>query len=213
MSTRAPFILSSADVRLPNLPSRAYAMGMPVQDVSTGWTAEMARGLPEDGKRYEVLDGELFVTPSPTWDHQTVLALLHRSLESYVRLHELGWLRWSPADIEFTPTRLVQPDLFVVPARAEGQPKSWADVKELLLAIEALSPSTAGVDRLKKRLIYQDEGVSEYWIVDVDARLVERWRPGDTRPEIVSGTLEWQPRGDLEPLRIDLPALFDEVVG
>ena len=188
-------------------------MGMPVQDVSMGWTAEMARGLPQDGKRYEVLDGELFVTPSPTYGHQAVLALMHRALDVYVVSHRLGWLLWSPADIEFTPTRLVQPDLFVVPARAEGQPKSWADVKELLLAIEALSPSTAGVDRLKKRLIYQDEGVDEYWIVDADARLVERWRPGDTRPEIVSGTLEWHPRGDLEPLRIDLPALFDEVVG
>ena len=187
-------------------------MGMPVQDVSTRWTAEMARGLPEDGKRYEVLDGELFVTPSPTWDHQTVLDLFHALLRPYVRSHRLGWLRWSPADIEFSPTRLVQPDLFVVRRRPEGMPRSWTEVKSLLLAIEALSPSTAAIDRVKKRLIYQDEGVDEYWIVDAQARLVERWRPGDARPEIINDTLEWQPQVGLEPLQIDLPALFDEVV-
>ena len=107
----------------------------------------------------------------------------------------------------------MQPDLFVIPQRVEGQPRSWAEVKELLLVIEAISPSTARADRLDKRLIYQDEGVDEYWIVDADARLVERWRPGDSRPEIISATLEWQPRADIEPLQIDLPALFDEVVG
>jgi Uma2 family endonuclease len=188
-------------------------MGMPVQDVSTRWTAEMARDLPDDGKRYEVLDGELFVTPSPTWDHQTILDLFHASLRPYVREHRLGWLRWSPADIEFSPTRLVQPDLFVVRQRPEGMPRSWTEVKSLLLAVEALSPSTAATDRVKKRLIYQDEGVGEYWIVDAQARLVERWRPGDTRPAIIAGALEWQPREGLESLRIDLPALFDEVAG
>jgi Uma2 family endonuclease len=134
-------------------------MGMPA--VQDEWTVERALALPDDGNRYEVLDGELFV----------------------------------------------------VPARPEGKPKGWTDVKSLLLAIEVLSPSTARADRHRKRLIYQDQRVPEYWVVDLDARLVERWRPDDARAELMAERLEWQPRADLEPMRIDLPAFFDEVLG
>ena len=188
-------------------------MGMSAQDVSHDWTAERAIALPADGNRYEVLDGELFVTPAPTWDHQSVGERLLPLLATYVDANSLGWAKHSPADITFSRRRLLQPDLFVVPWRAEGQPHSWTEVKSLMLAIEVLSPSTAHADRFRKRLIYQDEGVPEYWIVDLDARLVERWRPEDSRPEIVTGVLEWQPRREIDPLRIDLPALFEVVLG
>jgi Uma2 family endonuclease len=87
-------------------------MGMPEQD--TEWTAEMVRALPDDGQRYEVLDGELFVSPAPRPDHQSVLQRLFVILDDYVRKHELGWVFMSPADLEFSPRRYVQPDLFVV---------------------------------------------------------------------------------------------------
>jgi len=189
-------------------------MGMSAQDVSHDWTAERAIALPADGNRYEVLDGELFVTPVPTWDHQDVVTSLIMAIKPYVKENRLGWAMVSPADITFSPRRLVQPDLFVVPWRAEGKPSAWTEVKSLLLAVEVLSPSTAHADRLRKRLIYQDEGVPEYWILDLDARLVERWRPEDARGEILTGVLEWQPRAekDIDPLRIDLPALFEEVL-
>jgi len=189
-------------------------MGMSAQDVSHDWTAERAIALPADGNRYEVLDGELFVTPVPTWDHQDVVTSLIMAIKPYVKENRLGWAMVSPADITFSPRRLVQPDLFVVPWRAEGKPSAWTEVKSLLLAVEVLSPSTAHADRLRKRLIYQDEGVPEYWILDLDARLVERWRPEDARGEILTGVLEWRPRAekDIDPLRIDLPALFEEVL-
>ena len=189
-------------------------MGMPGEDVSHDWTAERAIALPADGNRYEVLDGELFVTPAPSWDHQDVVTSLIMAIKPYVKENRLGWAMVSPADITFSPRRLVQPDLFVVPWRAEGKPSAWTEVKSLSLAVEVLSPSTAHADRLRKRLIYQDEGVPEYWIFDLDARLVERWRPEDARGEIVTGVLEWQPRAEKEvdPLRIDLPALFEEVL-
>jgi len=188
-------------------------MGMSAQKVSHDWTAERALALPDDGNRYEVLDGELFVTPAPRLDHQDALGRLFVAIDQYVGASRLGWALFSPADIVFSPRRLVQPDLFVVPWRTEGKPHAWSEVKSLLLAVEILSPSTAHADRFRKRLIYQDEGVSEYWVVDLDARLVERWRPSDLRPEIVAGTLEWQPQERLEPLRIDLPALFEAVLG
>jgi Uma2 family endonuclease len=185
-------------------------MAMPVHVPDHDWTVERALALPEDGNRYEVLDGELFVTPAPTWRHQSVLEALHARLRAYVTEHRLGWTRFSPADIVFSPRRLLQPDLFVVPWKDGGPPRTWADVRSLLLAVEVLSPSTARADRHRKRLLYQNEGVSEYWIVDGDARLVERWRPGDERPEMIIGSLTWRPRAELPPFELPLDAFFDE---
>jgi Uma2 family endonuclease len=185
-------------------------MGMPSPTSSppTEWTAEMARALPDDGNRYEVLDGELFVTPAPSRFHQRALKILYDMVNPYVVEHAVGELLWSPADIEFSPRRLVQPDLFLAPLGG----RTWKDISSLLLVIEALSPTTARADRLRKRTIYQSQGVPEYWIVDLDARVVERWRPGDERPEILADTLAWAPRADPTPLEIDLPRYFASVL-
>ena len=177
------------------------------------WTVEEALALPADGNRYEVLDGELFVTPSPSWSHQWAVGELARLLSEYLRAFRAGWAQIAPADIAFSPRRLLQPDLFVVPWRASGRPASWPEADGLLLAVEVLSPSTARADRYRKRVIYQDQRVPEYWIVDLDARLVERWRPGDTRGEVLTETLEWRPQTDLAPFSLDLPAFFTEVLG
>lgn len=185
-------------------------MAMPVQQGE--WTAELARALPDDGNRYEVLDGELFVTPVPARLHQRALLKLCDRLRPYVAAHRLGELLLSPADIEFSPKRLLQPDLFVIAEAAGQRGQTWRDIESLLLAVEALSPSTARADRIKKRHIYQDQGVPEYWIIDLDARAVERWRPGDQRPEIVVGTLAWRAHADIEPLEIDLDAYFAAVL-
>lgn len=184
-------------------------MGMPAQQ--TEWTAEMARALPDDGKRYEVLDGELFVTPAPALRHQRAVGELFVLLKAYVRAHSLGVALISPADIEFSPRRLVQPDVFVAPMIAGGRPRDWRDISSLLLAVEVLSPSTARADRQRKRRIYQSERVPEYWIVDLDARVVERWRPDDERPEIISEVLSWQPRADAQALSFSLEEFFSEV--
>ena len=185
-------------------------MGMPASQ-GTRWTAETVRALPDDGKRYEVLDGELLVSPAPSWQHQTVLRRLFLIIDPYVERHALGWTRWSPADIELSPDTSVQPDLFVVPDEGAGEPESWREVKRLLLVVEGLSPSTARTDRLKKRPAYQRAGIPEYWILDIDARLVERWRPGDDRPEVIADVLEWHPRPGIEPLRIQLDQVFGAV--
>jgi Uma2 family endonuclease len=181
-------------------------MGMPAQQ--TKWTADMARALPDDGNRYEVLDGELFVTPAPSYRHQAVLARLYDVIRPYVAQHSLGWTRWSPADIEFSPRRRVQPDLLVIPDTGHGEPATWKEVKSLLLVVEATSPSTARADRGKKVTIYRGQRIPEYWILDVDGHVVERWRPDDDRPEILAATLEWQPDPRIEPLRIHLPDVF-----
>ena len=181
-------------------------MGMPAHQ--TEWTAEMVRALPEDGNRYEVLDGELLVSPAPSYRHQAVLARLYDVIRPYVERHSLGWARWSPADIEFSPKTSLQPDLFVVPDEGTGEPRSWKDLKRLLLVVEGLSPTTARADRLLKRPAYQKANVPEYWIVDIDSRLVERWRPDDHRPEVIADVLQWQPKLGIPPLLIRLADIF-----
>jgi len=187
-------------------------MPMPATQHDLPWTAERTLALPDDGNRYEVLDGELFVTPTPSLAHQAVLVRIHAQLLAYTDRERVGRAMFSPADIVFSPRRLVQPDIFVIPALPVPQ-RAWTDVKSLLLAVEVLSPSTARADRHRKRIIYQDEGVPEYWIVDADARMVERWRPSDDRPEVLHAELRWAPVGASEPLVIDLPALFRVALG
>lgn len=186
-------------------------MGMPV--LAPQWTAEMVRALPDDGKRYEVIDGELFVTPAPRWSHQQVLLELALRLTPYARVHDLGIVLIAPADIEYDPATLVEPDLFVAPLVEGHMPRSWRDVGSLRLVVEVLSPSSARADRSVKRRLYQRQGVPEYWIIDIDGRLVERWRPGDERPEIISERIEWSPSDQYPPLTLDLPDLFVQALG
>ncbi len=176
------------------------------------WTAERVRALPDDGNRYEVVAGELFVTRAPSFDHQDAVLRIISPIREYLERNRAGHAAFSPADIEFDDETLVQPDLFVVPLVDGRRPRRWSDVTRLLLAVEVLSPSTARADRTVKRRLFQRVGVPEYWIVDVEARLVERWRPNDTRPEIVTDTLVWQPDPAQAPLTIDLPPLFAAIL-
>ena len=184
-------------------------MVMPV----TPWTVDMVRALPDDGKRYEVIDGELFVTPAPTWSHQRAAGTLFRLVAPYVTEQAIGDAIIAPAEVLTAEHVKVEPDVFVVPLVEGRKPASWEEARKLLLVIEVLSPSTARADRHVKRRLYQRERVPEYWIVDVDARLVERWRPADERPEIVAEQLEWKPDPSHPPLIIDLPAYFRDVTG
>lgn len=183
-------------------------MGMP--HASATWTAERVRALPSDGNRYEVVDGELLVTPSPATPHQRAVGALHLTLGNYLKAQGGAELFLSPADVELDPRTLVQPDLFVLPLNDGRKLRAWGDIKTLLLAIEVLSPSTARHDRLTKRRVYQREGV-EYWIIDLDARIIERWQPGEERPEILADRIEWTAPGAAEPVLIELEEFFDEV--
>jgi Uma2 family endonuclease len=177
------------------------------------WTVEDLEDLPDDGHRYEVIDGELYVTPAPNLDHQEALAALHLILAPFVSRHGFGHVVFSPADVIFSPRRGLQPDLFVLPLADGRRPKKFGDVGRLILAVEVLSPSTARVDRVKKRAVYAQEGVPEYWIVDLDARVIERTRPGGAGVEVIAETLRWQPGGVEEALVIDVERYFEAVMG
>jgi Uma2 family endonuclease len=186
-------------------------MGMPLE--ATRWTAAMVRALPDDGHRYEVVDGELLVTPAPTWTHQRVVRELLLELGPYARAQGNCEVLPSPADIELDPHGLVQPDVFVQGLVGGRLPEGWNVGAPLLLAVEVLSPSTARADRTIKRRRFQRARIPEYWIVDPDARVIERWRPDDERPEILAERITWHPEGTAEPLTIELPPLFARIHG
>jgi Uma2 family endonuclease len=173
------------------------------------WTAADLRQIPDDRHRYEIIDGELFVTPAPSLRHQEISARIFMSIRLYLEANRIGNVVFAPADVVLADDTVVEPDVFVVPLVDGKPPERWEDVGRLLLAIEILSPSTARADRTVKRLRYQREGAPEYWIVDGDARIVERWGPEDERPEIVTEKLQWWPDQSLPPLVIDLAVLFE----
>jgi Uma2 family endonuclease len=154
-------------------------------------TIEELLALPEDALRHELLDGVHVVTPAPRLLHQRAVSRVYDHVRAALEGSQAVELFTSPADVVLGPRTLVQPDLFVV-RRTPGQRlERWADVGIPLLAVEILSETTAARDRGAKRRIYQRAGVGEYWIVDLDARLIERWRPDDVRPEILDGIMEW----------------------
>jgi len=186
-------------------------MGMPQQ--STLWTADMVRALPDDGNRYEVVDGELLVTPAPAEPHQRAVAVLLLELGLYARTQGGCEVLPSPADIELDSHGMVQPDLFVQGFVGGRPPVAWNTGAPLLLVVEVLSPSTARADRTTKRRRFQRARIPEYWILDLEARVIERWRPEDERPEVLSESITWQPYGAVAPLTIDLPRLFARIHG
>lgn len=180
-------------------------MGM--ADSAPRWTAQMVRELPDDGNRYEVVHGELLVTPAPAPRHQDLVVQLTLLLAPYLKATGgRGRLWTAPCDISWDDATLVQPDLLVVPAGEVSN--DWGTFKTLWLAIEILSPSSARADRVVKRRLYQENRVGAYWIVDSEAHVVEVWQWDDERPAIVTDTLRWRVTPDAPELGIDLASLF-----
>jgi Uma2 family endonuclease len=177
------------------------------------WTVQDLEHLPNDGNRYEIIDGALHVTPAPSLTHQRACAELYTALRAYLEKRGIGEVFFAPADLEFSRDTMVEPDLMALPSTRGPLPDRWRGSDGVLLAIEVLSPSSARTDRQEKRALYQRERIAEYWIVDLDARLVERWRPADERPEILGDSLTWLPSSASEPFVIPLPEYFARVSG
>ncbi|HEX5435939.1 MAG TPA: Uma2 family endonuclease [Gemmatimonadaceae bacterium] len=178
------------------------------------FTAEMVRHLNDlhdwGWPRYEVVDGELLVTPAPRKLHQLVVNELHLALGNYLKREPIGRAFASPADLSWGHRKLVQPDVFVVPLDEVRKPE-WTAVRHLLLAVEVLSPSNARGDRIVKRKLYQHEGVPAYWMVDADAKVVEIWTPEAKAARVERGTLLWHPAGASTPFTLALAELFQPI--
>lgn len=122
---------------------------------------------PDDGQRYELIDGEIFVSPSPILLHQMAVAELFALLRAFVTERGLGKVILSPMDVRLDEDIVVQPDLCFVGKDSTAQTplQGWITGSPDLM-IEVLSPSNPGYDLVRKRELYARYGIAEYWIID-----------------------------------------------
>ena len=188
-------------------------MAMPII-ARRDWTVEMLDALPDDGQRHEIIDGERFVTPSPVFPHQLVLGELYARVRAYMRGTTVGRVGFSPSDIRRgdRSRNRVQPDLFVVRLDGRALPAAPFGFADVLLAVEVASPSNLRYDYHTKRTLYLQGGVPEYWVVNLDARNISRWRTMADPGAVLSRQIEWHPAGIAEPLIIDIEELFREAL-
>ncbi len=148
---------------------------------ATPWTYEDYLDFPDDGKRYEIVDGEVFVTPAPNTRHQDIVGLLFRRIGDHVERHGGGRVFVAPYDAILSPTNVVQPDIVFVADADTGRITAANLQGPPTLAVEVLSE--ARHDRVRKRRLYAQFGVAEYWIVDPEGERVEVYRlDGQTYP-------------------------------
>lgn len=137
------------------------------------WTYEDYARLPEDGKRYEIMNGFLLMTPSPTGSHQDAAFEIASYLRVHIKLTGHGLVRVAPFDVELAPDIVVQPDVLVVFKEHFHRVTESRMIGAPDLVVEVASPGTATYDRNHKYRAYAAAGVPEYWIADPEARTAE----------------------------------------
>jgi Uma2 family endonuclease len=170
------------------------------------WTLEELHSLPDDGNKYELVHGELFVTPPPNPEHETIASRLTDILAPYVRDHGLGYVYHPRAVLRFRGSE-VEPDLMV--RQPPPKPKvRWEDMPLPVLVVEIISDSTRRRDRGPKRDFYMvDAGVADYWIVDADTRTITAVRQGEP-DRVADDHLIWEPAGTSDPLKVVVADVF-----
>ncbi|HEU4558498.1 MAG TPA: Uma2 family endonuclease [Longimicrobium sp.] len=186
---------------------------MSTQPAARRWTYEEFARLPDDGNRYEVIGGELFVTASPRPIHQEITGRISDLLRPFVKQHNLGRALSGPIDVLFAEGDFLAPDFIYVrqdrvhlvsDRGVEGAPD---------LVVEIVSDSTQSRDRGLKRRRYAAFGVAEYWIVDWRRKHVEIHRTTDDKTrqtEIATTSFDWQPISGGPVLTIDVAELLDD---
>jgi Uma2 family endonuclease len=132
--------------------------------------------LPEDLFRHELIEGEHYLSPAPAPKHQRVVVHLARILSSFVLAEGLGEILVAPVDVVFSEFDVVEPDLLFISAERASRVQERYIAGAPDLVVEVLSPSTRGLDRLKKRRLYEENGVREYWIFDPAQEAAEVYR-------------------------------------
>ena len=173
------------------------------------WTRADLERLPEDGNRYELVDGELLVMAAPSVRHERIIKALARRLRPFVEGNDLGDVYDSRPCFALDENQ-VEPDL-IVTATPFPLPDKWDDMPRPKLVIEVLSESTTRHDRVVKRGLYARAGIDAYWIVDGAARSIEVIE--GTATHTFQHLLRWAPEGRDAVLEIDIPALFTEAFG
>ena len=179
------------------------------------WTIDQVERLMEERPgytpRYELVDGDLLVTPAPSLRHQRIVFELAILLREYVKRQRLGETVISPSTVSLTPNSRLEPDVYVIPALNGRMLRSTELVTRLSLAAEVLSPSSARHDRFTKRRFIQKHRVPEYWVVDGEAEAFEVWHSGDERAALIDDRLVWHPDGAPQPFELDVRAFFASV--
>ncbi|MBC8088245.1 MAG: Uma2 family endonuclease [Phycisphaerae bacterium] len=170
------------------------------------WTLEEMHALPEDGNKYELIYGELLVTPAPTDNHETIAARLTRILDPYVATHDLGLVYRPRAVFRIGREVEVEPDLMVRQLHPEPE-GAWERAPRPSLIVEILSVSSRRHDFGKKRALYLMSGIPDYWIVDGIARTITVIRPAH-EAVILKRELVWAPSGASAPLTFELREIF-----
>ncbi len=129
--------------------------------------------LPSDGKQYQVLDGELFMTPAPITKHQRVLLKICGCLSEYVSRENAGEIYIAPCDVVLSDENIVQPDLLFITKENLHLIKEKNIQGAPDMVVEILSESTEKLDRVYKKNLYEKFGVKEYWLVDIQNDAVE----------------------------------------
>src|SRR4051812_45537450 len=165
------------------------------------WTVDLLDALPESSERFELINGELYVTPSPGMAHQRGVLEMAVALRAYAAGAGCE-LFISPSDVWWEPREenRAQPDLYVVRLRDGRTPRYPFHLSELVLAIEITSPGRPWLDYGVKLRLYAEEGVGEYWVVNLERRDITRWRGRDEQAETLADRIDWQPAGAGEAL-------------
>ncbi len=167
--------------------------------------------IPEDGKRYEVIDGELFKTAAPMKKHQKLSKRLADLLYEQEKAG-LGEMYYAPVDVRLYTNGIVQPDLLFLRQERLGiyHPSGLVEGAPDLM-VEILSPSTRGVDLVRKAALYAREGVPEYWVADPDAPALTIYALRDGRYEPVPAEPGTARSEVLPGLVVDLESLFADL--
>ncbi|WP_419161627.1 Uma2 family endonuclease [Candidatus Palauibacter sp.] len=187
-------------------PARSYDVStMPLPSI----TWQDVQQMPDDGNRYEAIEGELYMTPAPSIRHHRLSRRLYDALKPLLPDPGHGELFWAPVGVQFPLTgEGVQPDLMFVSNERRGMVGEAGILGAPDLVVEILSPSTASRDRGIKLRLYRRQGVREYWIVDPDEEAVDVWCFGEA-PERERFTTTLPVRLGVEPGgSIDLEDVF-----
>ena len=178
-------------------------MGMAATNTKV-WTLEEVHSLPDDGNKYELVRGELFVTPPPTDYHETISARLTRLLDPFVAANGLGLVYRPRAVMRFEGSE-VEPDLMVRQAHPKPE-KNWDRAPIPRLIVEIISDSTRRRDYNQKKSLYQDAGV-EYWIVDAERCTVTIVRAGEP-DRVEREAIRWTPLASRSALILGISDIF-----
>lgn len=171
------------------------------------WTIEELHRLPDDGNKYELVRGALFVTPAPGVPHEEIAVRLTHLIYAYVVTNRLGYVYHPRSSIMFEGSE-VEPDLMVRQPHPDRDDPTWENAPTPSLVVEIVSRITARRDRHEKRTLYMDAGIPEYWIVDRFAKTITIVQPRLT-DVVVHDRMLWQPYGISTPLLFNLSEVFE----